>query len=810
MDIKEMNTELHQYTETKKKELKSLAKTWDDLCAEVPQKFMQLVKSGMKPKIERGNTGNSRQLSVSMSFEMNTDAAKAYLEEVRVQIQDVMEGFKNNMTDINDKLKYYYEAKADEKEISNLIKVFVNYYDYVSEAKMQISKQTICFDISEETTETCNKWKQIDRELSRVAEAKRLGVDISVLDTHKIYLDAKRKQANAKTSAAKRQAAKMFSDIKTYLDAEALSQACLKEAEVLKAKEDEEERLRREEEERKRKEEEARRLEEERQRKEAEYTKCLEVMANASTSEDYQRLIKQWKKIDDYKDVKEKINECTKQMQIAKEKEEEAERLRLEEEKRQHLQSLYDEAVYAMEQNTISSYQDAMVLLKEVGNFKDADSLTQQCKEKIEELKQREAEAKAKAEQEEKERQEKEEAERKAKEAKKKKYMRLISLVSAIIIVISIAVPYYKNTIVPNSKYNKAMDLLESQKFDEAEAIFTELGSYEDSQDMITETRYQKAIYLYENKDYEEAVTLFGELGYYESSSSYKTKAIIEWGQSYFDEEKYQEAVDVLESIKYNDDAEVLYFEAMYQLGLQQFKNGQYDEGYATLYTIRNYNDALEVAQELYYEQGLVFYDALDFEKSNAIFTKLGSYKDSKSLIHEHNFTQEVISELTCEQDGEIVYTCDCGTVNTEVTKATGHQYTEVSCTEASKCTNCGLIQQEALGHTVENNVCTTCGDIVMDPIVIKGSNTSNTEENKHTITVPKGNYLIAISAKINVRNQRWSMKVDGSEIYFGAGASLKSGDFTAEQQITKNNTETTITVKMNGSYTITITPIND
>ena len=114
---------------------------------------MQLLKSGMKPKVERGGSQGG-QINVNLSFEMNTDAAKAYLEKARVQIQDAIDGFKGSIKDINEKLEYYHIRQADSKELSSLIKVFVAYYDYVCTAKIEIGKQTISFEISEEMKQT--------------------------------------------------------------------------------------------------------------------------------------------------------------------------------------------------------------------------------------------------------------------------------------------------------------------------------------------------------------------------------------------------------------------------------------------------------------------------------------------------------------------------------------------------------------------------------------------------------------------------------------------------------------------------------
>ena len=810
MDTKDLNTELHQYTEQKRKELKEISKKWDGICTEAPGKFMQLLKSGMKPKIERGNTGNSRQLSVSMSFEMNTDSAKEYLEEVKAAMEDVNTRIANNMSEMNKKIEQAYEANADPKEVSSLIKLFASYYEYAANAELKISNNTIKFEMSEDTTNVYNKWKKADQELSRVIEANRLGVDISMLDTHKKYLDAKRKQTSAKTSASKRQAARLFSEISTYLDAEELAKACNQEADVLKQKEDEAERLRLEEEERQRREAEARRLEEERQKNEAAYVSCLDMMSKATSSKDYQNVIDQWKTIEEYKDVKEKIQECTQLLNTAKQKEEEAERLRLEEEERQRIQGLYDEALFAIKQGNKDSYKDALVILKELGDYKDAKTLIVECESKIAIIEENEAKALEEAQKREQEEKERREKEKQEKQKKKKTYMNLISLVSIIIIVISIIVPFYRNTIAPSLKYNKAMNLVEDHQYDEAYALFEELGSYKDSEDMLEETRYQQANYCFENKDYETAMTLYDELGTYEDSSKKYALSCYNLGMQYYGEGNYEKAVEALSHVRYSTLYKSMYYESAYQYGLWLFDQGQYEEGYEMLMDVSSYSDAKAQAQELYYQQGLKFYDDKDFDKSNAIFKKLGTYKDSATLIHYHSYTQTVVSELTCEQNGEIIYTCACGYTETKVTETTGHQYTDATCTEPSKCSSCGLVQSPALGHTLVNNVCSTCGYNATAPMTFSGSASSNTKENIHTITVPKGTYKFTITATTSSAAQRWSVAVDGYSLYFGSNAAAKSGTFTAEHVIKTDNASTKVVVKINGKYTLKIEPINN
>lgn len=69
---------------------------------------------------------------------------------------------------------------------------------------------------------------------------------------------------------------------------------------------------------------------------------------------------------------------------------------------------------------------------------------------------------------------------------------------------------------------------------------------------------------------------------------------------------------------------------------------------------------------------------------------------------HEHNYTEKVTVEATCEADGEKTFTCECGDTYTEVIPATGHVFEnyvsnnnatyEADGTETATCSMCGVV----------------------------------------------------------------------------------------------------------------------
>ncbi|MBQ2730805.1 MAG: tetratricopeptide repeat protein [Clostridia bacterium] len=71
------------------------------------------------------------------------------------------------------------------------------------------------------------------------------------------------------------------------------------------------------------------------------------------------------------------------------------------------------------------------------------------------------------------------------------------------------------------SNYSKAVDLYENGKYEEALALFTELGDYEDSLAMVKECNYELAIIHIQNEEYDEAQELFESLADFKESEKY-------------------------------------------------------------------------------------------------------------------------------------------------------------------------------------------------------------------------------------------------------------------------------------------------
>ena len=68
-------------------------------------------------------------------------------------------------------------------------------------------------------------------------------------------------------------------------------------------------------------------------------------------------------------------------------------------------------------------------------------------------------------------------------------------------------------------------------------------------------------------------------------------------------------------------------------------------------------------------------------------------------------------TDSTCAEPGSVVSACRlCGKEFTEVVPATGHSFSDPTCTQAKGCSVCGVTEGDALGHNYVSGKCERCG----------------------------------------------------------------------------------------------------
>ena len=188
-----------------------------------------------------------------------------------------------------------------------------------------------------------------------------------------------------------------------------------------------------------------------------------------------------------------------------------------------------------------------------------------------------------------------------AREEERKRKKRVKALTAVLIVTIAAIAAW--TIVVPRiemkNTYNEATELLADGKYNEARAIFAELGDYKDSQNLVKESSYRW----------------------------YKQR--LEQGDCSFDVETgFEELGD------YKDSAE-LESEVQYDRAIQLMNKEQYMPAYQLFLRAGDYRDALDMADEMKYLYAKRKIESGNYSVAKKYLIGLGDYKDSAELLKE-------------------------------------------------------------------------------------------------------------------------------------------------------------------------------
>ena len=224
------------------------------------------------------------------------------------------------------------------------------------------------------------------------------------------------------------------------------------------------------------------------------YTRAKNAMSVAHAESDYKEAAHLFESIDEYQDSAVLAQTCYEQAEMARK------------------DTILSEGKSKMTGEAIFYYEAAIKLFESISGWKDADEKVYACQKKIEEIK-------AKQEADRLERERKAEEERKAAERRAKRNKKIAIITTPIVCVVIAFIIVLNAVIIPNSKYNDAVALMDAGNSDEAYSIFQELGNYRDSAEKAENIRYNDAVSLLEAEDYEMAAIEFGKLGDYSDAA---------------------------------------------------------------------------------------------------------------------------------------------------------------------------------------------------------------------------------------------------------------------------------------------------
>ncbi len=218
------------------------------------------------------------------------------------------------------------------------------------------------------------------------------------------------------------------------------------------------------------------------------YNNSVTAMQTAETESEFKATAEAFRKISNFKDADELAKQC---MDLAE---------------KARKNTIYNYAITAAEETEIGikqSLENALELFRSIPGWQDADEQAAACERKIEELKADE------------------EAER-ITEAKRRKRNKKIGAIVASAAVVCIAVTVVINIIIPNIKYNEAMQLFEQSKYEQAAGAFLNLDGYKDSENMAL---YNQAKQFFEQGEYEKATDIFNSLTGFKDSDTMQNRS---------------------------------------------------------------------------------------------------------------------------------------------------------------------------------------------------------------------------------------------------------------------------------------------
>lgn len=216
------------------------------------------------------------------------------------------------------------------------------------------------------------------------------------------------------------------------------------------------------------------------------YNRAVNAMSSAKTEGTYKEAAHLFESISEYMDAATLAHDCFEKAEITRKN------------------NIYSSATALMEKSSgifnkfsTKHYEEAIEEFLSISGWKDADEKVNECKRKIEDLK-------AAEEADRLDREQKAEITRIA-EAKQKKRNIIIGVsVSILTIILITTLILLDNLVWTPNQYNAAIALYEAGKYTEAVEEFSDLGTYEDSENWVKKAKYE---YILSNKNNTDTTT---------------------------------------------------------------------------------------------------------------------------------------------------------------------------------------------------------------------------------------------------------------------------------------------------------------
>ena len=248
---------------------------------------------------------------------------------------------------------------------------------------------------------------------------------------------------------------------------------------------------------------------------------------------------------------------------------------------------------------------------------------------------------------------------------KAKRIVKHVLIATAAVFTVIAVVFLLNSYIIPTVKYNSAIKLMNSEKFEEAIARFEKMEGYKDSEDKIIEckeaivyNKYEKALELMQNGKYNDAIAAFEALGTYKDSKSKITEcktAILDVkydaALKMMEEGKYSEAIPKFEALGSHRDSQskitecnTALLDIKYNAAIALMNDGKYMEAKTQFEELGGHRDSADQAKACQnaidnlskdekYDAAVLLMESGKYQEALTIFKTLNGHKDSKVHI---------------------------------------------------------------------------------------------------------------------------------------------------------------------------------
>lgn len=222
---------------------------------------------------------------------------------------------------------------------------------------------------------------------------------------------------------------------------------------------------------------------------------------------------------------------------------------------------------------------------------------------------------------------------------KKSRAGKVIGIVLVVLALLAIAAFCALRFLLPVLQYNRANDLEAAGNYEEARAIFTELGDYEDAPERVSGTWYKEALERMKAGDYQgyqDAYNIFMTIPGYENADGYAADCIYSMGVLSYNAGDLHEAWDLVCDLKTNypdyEGTRDLEQSCCYSFGNDCMDNGDYAGGKTWFLSAGDYKNSEELAQYCDYEIACALRDEGSYDEAAETF-RACTYGDSEQQM---------------------------------------------------------------------------------------------------------------------------------------------------------------------------------